>query len=129
MVVAADALAEVARRREQLLAFVAANPGRKLYGVNVHAGDGSDRLMSAEAEQRDYERGLHSGTSFGEPLPRRVVRGIVFARLANFIEGHSAVSAELVEVVAARLDGRAAAAGAALRQRRTGGDPGARLAV
>ncbi len=105
VVVAADALAEVARRREQFLAFVAANPERKLYGINVHAGEGSDRLLSAE-EQRDYARGLHSGTSFGEPLPRRVVRGIAFARLANFVEGHSAVSAELVEVVAARLDGR-----------------------
>jgi histidine ammonia-lyase len=44
--VAADALAEVARRREQLLAFVAANPGRKLYGVNVHAGDGSNRVST-----------------------------------------------------------------------------------
>lgn len=105
VVVAADALVEVARRREQFLAFVAANPGRKLYGINVHAGEGSDRLLSAE-EQRDYARGLHSGTSFGEPLPRRVVRGIAFARLANFVEGHSAVSAELVQVVAARLNGR-----------------------
>ena len=103
--VTADALAEVARRREQLLAFVAANPGRKLYGVNVHAGDGSNRLMT-EAEQRDYERGLHSGTSFGEPLPVRVIRGIVLARLTNFIEGHAGVSAELVELVAGRLDGR-----------------------
>jgi histidine ammonia-lyase len=103
--VTAEALAEVARRREQLLAFVAANPGRKLYGVNVHAGDGSDRLMT-EAEQRDYERGLHSGTSFGEPLPVRVIRGIVLARLTNFIEGHAGVSAELVELVAGRLDGR-----------------------
>jgi histidine ammonia-lyase len=61
----------------------------------------------SEAEQRDYERGLHSDTSFGEPLPRRVVRGMVLARLANFVEGHAGVSAELVELVAARLDGRA----------------------
>src|ERR1700752_4531431 len=72
------ALAEVTRRREQFLAFVAANADRKLYGVNVHAGEGSDRLLSPE-DQRSYERGLHAGTSFGEPLPRRVVRGIVFA--------------------------------------------------
>ena len=105
VVVDAHALAVVARRREQLLAFVAANRTRKLYGVNVHAGDGSNRLMT-EAEQHDYQRGLHSGTSFGEPLPTRVVRGIVLARLANFIEGHSGVSPELVALVAARLDGR-----------------------
>jgi histidine ammonia-lyase len=98
-------LIEVGVRREQFLNFVAANSGRKLYGVNVHAGDGSNRLMTA-AEQRDYENGLHSGTSFGEPLPRRVVRGIVLARLANFLEGHAGVSPELVLAVAARLDGR-----------------------
>jgi histidine ammonia-lyase len=104
--VAPEALAVVARRREQLLALVAADPTRKLYGVNVHAGDGSDRLMT-EAEQRDYARGLHSATSFGEPLPRRVVRGILLARLANFIEGHAGVSPELVRLVAERLDGRA----------------------
>jgi histidine ammonia-lyase len=103
--IAPEALAVVARRREEFLALVAADPTRKLYGVNVHAGDGSDRLMT-EAEQRDYARGLHSATSFGEPLPRRVVRGIVLARLANLIEGHAGVTPELVEVVAARLDGR-----------------------
>jgi histidine ammonia-lyase len=103
--VAPEALAEVARRRRQFLALVAADPMRKLYGVNVHAGDGSDRVMT-EAEQRDYARGLHSGTSFGEPLPRRVIRGIVLARLSNLIEGHAGVTPELVTTVAARLDGR-----------------------
>jgi histidine ammonia-lyase len=103
--IAPEALAVVARRRAQLLALVAADPTRKLYGVNVHAGDGSDRLMT-EAEQRDYARGLHSATSFGEPLPRRVVRGIVLARLANFIEGHAGVTPALVRLVAERLDGR-----------------------
>jgi histidine ammonia-lyase len=103
--VAPAALAVVARRREELLALVAADPERKLYGVNVHAGDGSDRLMT-EAEQRDYARGLHSATSFGPPLPQRVMRGIVLARLANLIEGHAGVTPELVQVVAARLDGR-----------------------
>ena len=123
----AEALAEVGRRREQFLALVAADPGRKLYGVNVHAGDGSDRLMT-EAEQRDYERGLHSGTSFGEPLPRRVVRGIVLARLANFVEGHAAVTPALVEAVAQRCSTagrcrrcRATATAARARSRRWAG--------
>ncbi len=99
------AVEAIARRREEFLALVAADPTRKLYGVNVHAGDGSDRLMT-EAEQRGYARGLHSATSFGDPFPRRVVRGFVLARLANFIEGHAGVSAELARAVAARLDGR-----------------------
>jgi len=103
--VAPEALAEVGRRRAQFLALVAAAPDRKIYGVNVHAGDGSDRLMT-EAEQLDYARGLHSATSFGEPFPRRVLRGFVLARLANLIEGHAAVTPELVTAVARRLDGR-----------------------
>lgn len=103
--VAPAALEVVARRREEFLALTAADPQRKIYGVNVHAGDGSDRLMT-ETEQLDYARGLHSATSFGEPFPRRVVRGFVLARLANLIEGHAAVTPQLVEVVAARLDGR-----------------------
>src|SRR5579862_7005223 len=103
--VSASALADVGSARERFLAFVAAHPGRKFYGVNVHAGEGSDRLLTSE-EQRSYERGLHAGTSFGEPLPRRVVRGITLARLANFIEGHSGVSAELLAHVASMLDGR-----------------------
>ena len=103
--VSAAALADVARTRDRFLAFVAERPDRRFYGVNVHAGEGSDRLLSPE-EQRSYERGLHAGTSFGEALPRRVVRGIVLARLANFIEGQSGVSAELVEFVASMLDGR-----------------------
>ena len=42
--------------------------------------------------------------SFGEPLPERVARGIVLARLANFLGGHAAVSARLIEAVASLLD-------------------------
>jgi histidine ammonia-lyase len=104
--VAEPALAQVSRRRAELLELVGADPQRRFYGVNVHAGDWSNRVMTEE-EQRSYERGLHSSTSFGEALPRRVVRGMVLARLANFIEGHAGVSPEVVGAVAARLDGRA----------------------
>jgi histidine ammonia-lyase len=104
--VAPHALTEVDRRRRQFLEFLAANADRRFYGVNVHAGDGSDRLLS-EADQRDYARGMQSAVSFGaESLPRRVARGIVLARLANMIEGHAGVTPGLVQAVAARLDGR-----------------------
>ena len=58
--VAPDALALIARRRTEFLAFVAAHPDRKFYGVNVHAGEGSDRLLSA-SEQRDYDAGPARG--------------------------------------------------------------------
>jgi histidine ammonia-lyase len=100
-----EAVAEVDRRRAQFLDFLAANPERRVYGVNVHAGDGSHRALDPDAA-RDYARGMQSAVSFGEPLPRRVVRGIVLARLSNLLEGHSAVTSGLVEAVAQRLDGR-----------------------
>jgi histidine ammonia-lyase len=105
--VEAGALAEVDRRRRQFEDFIADHPDRRFYGVNVHAGDGSSRPLT-EADQRDYARGMQSAVAFGsESLPRRVVRGIVLARLTNMIEGHSGVRSVLVQAVAAQLDGRA----------------------
>lgn len=98
-----EVLPRIAQRRDQMLAFIAANPDRKLYGVNIHAGDGAMRRMTPD-EQRDYGRGLHSGTSFGEPLPRRVARGMVLARLTNFIEGHAGVSPETTIAVVEMLN-------------------------
>jgi histidine ammonia-lyase len=99
------ALARIGDRRAQFEAFVVAHPERRLYGINVHAGDGSHRPLD-DAARRDYARGMQSAVSFGEPLPRRVVRGIVLSRLTNFIEGHSGVTPGLAEAVAEMLDGR-----------------------
>jgi histidine ammonia-lyase len=95
----------IADRRRRFEAFVEAHPERRFYGINVHAGDGSHRPLD-EAGRRDYARGMQSAVSFGTPLPRRVVRGIVLARLTNFIEGHSAVTPRLAEAIASMLDGR-----------------------
>jgi histidine ammonia-lyase len=103
--IAPAALARIGDRRAQFEAFIVAHPERRFYGVNVHAGDGSHRPLD-DAARRDYARGMQSAVSFGEPLPRRVVRGIVLSRLTNFIEGHSGVTPGLAEAVAAMLDGR-----------------------
>ena len=103
--IAPAALALIGDRRRRFEAFVAAHPERRFYGINVHAGDGSHRPLD-DAARLDYARGMQSAVSFGEPLPRRVVRGIVLARLTNFVEGHSGVTPGLAEAVAAMLDGR-----------------------
>jgi histidine ammonia-lyase len=42
--------------------------------------------------------------SFGESLPDRVVRAILVARLANFLEGHAAVRGRVAQAVADILD-------------------------
>ncbi len=46
---------------------------------------------------------LAAMASVGEPLPERVARGIVLGRLANFVEGHAAISPALAEAVAGLL--------------------------
>lgn len=47
---------------------------------------------------------LWTAMSFGEPLRERVVRAIVVARLANFLEGHAAVRGQTAQAVANMLD-------------------------
>jgi histidine ammonia-lyase len=91
-------------------------------GVRI-GGDAMQRIAACRAsflelEERDVHARIKpfpAATSFGDPLPDRVVRGIVFARLANFVEGHSATTPRIVEAVAGMLDGgpmpRVAAAG------------------
>ena len=49
--------------------------------------------------------GLWTNASFGEPLPERVVRAIVLARLANLVDGHSAARPPVAAAVAAILNG------------------------
>jgi histidine ammonia-lyase len=101
----AAALTQIGERRARFEAFLAAHPDRRFYGINVHAGDGSHRALDDEG-RRDYARGMRSAVSFGGTMPRRVVRGIVLARLANFVEGESAVTPGLATAVAGMLDGR-----------------------
>lgn len=75
-----------------------------IYGVTSGYGQRAKTRLSPE------ERKLHAAqppvaaaASWGDPLPDRVTRAIVFARLANFVEGHAAVSPRIAEAVAAML--------------------------
>jgi histidine ammonia-lyase len=47
---------------------------------------------------------LWTAASFGEPLPERVVRGIILARLANFLEGHTGARALVATSIAGMLE-------------------------
>ena len=105
--------AEVAERMDRghaaLLAYVdarlAEDPGALLYGVTTGPGDAGSVPLS-EAARTSRPPGLWTASSFGEPLPERVVRAIVLARLANFVDGHAAARAPVAAAVAAMLDGR-----------------------
>jgi histidine ammonia-lyase len=83
-----------------------ADPGGFIYGVTTRPGVEVGTAIPPE-ELRDYARRFRGvGRGFGrDHLDERVVRGIVFARLADFIGGHAKVRPELAQRVARLLDG------------------------
>ena len=95
----------IAQARSALLELIE-NPDVTIYGVNT--GYGGRAKLRLDAAGRQAQARLpthHRAASFGEALPDRVTRGIVFARLSNFIEGHGAVSPAVAQAVADMLAG------------------------
>jgi histidine ammonia-lyase len=82
---------------------VADDPGALIYGVTSAPGDSADNALDPTAQARRPAR-LWTAMSYGEPLPERVVRGIVLARLSNFLGGHAAVRARIAVSLAELLD-------------------------
>src|SRR3954454_5637554 len=84
-------------------ARLAEDPGALIYGTTTAPGDGAAVPLPPEARARRPTR-LWTAHSFGEPLPERVARAIVLARLANVVEGHAAVRVDVARAVGAMLD-------------------------
>ena len=74
-----------------------------VYGVTSGFGDRATLRLSPEERAEQAREASDRGVSFGEPLPERVTRGIVFARLANLVDGHGAVRPQVAEAVAGML--------------------------
>lgn len=99
------AIARIAQARAAFERLIE-EPGIVIYGVTSGYGQHAHLRFSPE-ERRDHARKppIAAQANWGEPFPERAVRLMVLARLANFIEGHAAVTPELAEKVAAMLDG------------------------
>jgi histidine ammonia-lyase len=100
------AMRRIAASRRSFLELIDKDPAVVIYGVTTAMGERANQRLSQQ------ERDLHArikpfpaATSFGDYLPERAVRGIVFARLANFLEGHSATTPRIAQAVAEMLDG------------------------
>ena len=79
-------------------------PNITIYGVNTGYGQRAKERLSKEGRQNQATQPTHyRATSWGDPLPQRVVRGIIFSRLTNFVDGHAAVSPEVAKAVVAML--------------------------
>ena len=95
----------MAQGRERLERILAHDPDVTIYGVTTGPGQLAGKTLTPEQRERWAARSpARIATSWGDPLPDRVVRAIVLARLANFVEGHAAVSPEIARRVAAMLD-------------------------
>ena len=94
----AEAVTRMEEARRHFLALLD-DPETTIYGVTSGYGERAGIRLTEE------ERKLHAAlpprhtASFGEPLPERVARAIVLARLANFLEGHAAVRPIIAEAV------------------------------
>ena len=80
------------------------DPEALIYGVTSAPGDGASVVLDAEAQARRPTR-LWTAMSYGEPLPERVTRAILLARLANFVGGHAAVRSRVAVAVVDMLNG------------------------
>ena len=101
------AIAEIERCRAAFLRLIDSDPPPVIYGVTTAMGELAREKLSLEERERHARiKAFAAATSFGDPYPTRVVRGIVFARLANFIEGNAATTPRIAQAVAAMLDGR-----------------------
>src|SRR3982750_1663762 len=101
---APEALDRVATARAAFLRLIE-DPNVTVYGVTSgYGGRAGIRLKPEERKAHAAVPNHGTAVTFGEPFPKRVTRGFVLARLANFLEGHAAVRPKLAESVAAMLD-------------------------
>lgn len=99
-------LKTMAETRRAFFALLESDPEIVVYGTTSGSGDGARFQLSEKEREEKGRTPPRSGTSWGEPFPERVVRGIVFARFANWLEGNGAIRPELALAVARMLDGR-----------------------
>ena len=101
------ATAAMTAARAAFIAYLDADRSRFIYGTTSGAGQRAQEVVAPE-KQRQHARDMGqapSGAGFGaDAVPDRVVRMIIFARLANYIEGHAKARAIEAERIASMLE-------------------------
>jgi len=100
------ALQRITASRTSFLNLIENDPTVVIYGVTTSMGELANQPLSQEERERHARiKPFPAATSFGDYLPDRIVRGIVLARLTNFIEGHAATTPRIARAVTQMLDG------------------------
>lgn len=106
--VGAQALERMESTRASFVALLNTDRTAFIYGTTTRPGIEVGKTLTPD-EQRGFVRTLRGSWSpsfgGGGVLDERVTRGIVFARLANFVEGNAKTRPEIAERIAALLDG------------------------
>jgi histidine ammonia-lyase len=93
--------------RRSFMALLDSDRCQFIYGVTTGFGDAARTILDLEGQKRQAKVPPYAkGQGLGPPLPDRVVRGMILSRLANFVEGYSAVSPGIALTIAEMLDGR-----------------------
>lgn len=94
--------------RASFMALLESNRAAFIYGTTTGGGEGARSMLPPEDQPRrarEWSRRGHHGSGFGGGYaPDRVVRGIIFARLANYIEGNAKSRPVIAERIAGMLD-------------------------
>lgn len=101
-------LGEAARARiaaSRALVDVALEAGHPVYGLNTQVGHGKDtRIPPEQLEQQQRFLVASHGGSFGPPLPNRIVRAAMLARISTMARGGSGASPAAVDTLVAMLN-------------------------
>ena len=100
----AQAVEAMTAARTRFMNILDNDPEVTIYGVTSGYGQMAKHRLSPE-ERKAHARvaPVAPAASWGDLVPERVKRAIVFARLANFVEGDAAISPHVAEAVAAML--------------------------
>ncbi|MEQ1520562.1 MAG: aromatic amino acid lyase [Aestuariivirga sp.] len=101
------AIAFMAAARQRFMLLLE-DPAVSIYGVTSGYGQNAKTRLSPEDRKVHAKRlPIQQAAGWGDPLPDRVTRAIIFARLTNLIAGAAAITPDVARAVAAMLDGRA----------------------
>ena len=106
--IGAKARRRMRETRESFMALLESDRTRFIYGTTSGGGHHASKPVAPEEQRAHASRAVWRipGWGFGgEGVPERVVRGIVFARLANYVEGHAKSRPEVAERIASMLAG------------------------
>jgi histidine ammonia-lyase len=106
--IGARAVQAMEEARRSFMALVDSDRTAFIYGTTTGAGEQARYAIAPEEQRRralEWSRRPRHGNSFGGGyLPDSVVRGIIFARLANYVEGNAKSRPVVAERIAEMLD-------------------------